>query len=51
MAGIGLLWSLEMAHPDPEYNRLHLVASANKSLCFGDVAMKFTLRESAPHKA
>jgi hypothetical protein len=41
----GLAWSLEMARPDPERNRLHLVASANRSLYFGDVAMKFTLQE------
>jgi hypothetical protein len=41
----GLTWSLEMARPDPERNRLHLVASANQSLYFGDAAMKFTLQE------
>jgi hypothetical protein len=41
----GLAWSLEMARPDPERNRLHLVASANQSLYFGDAAMKFTLQE------
>ena len=39
----GLIWSLEMARPDPERNRLHLVALANRSLYFGDVATKFTL--------
>ena len=39
----GLTWSLEMARPDPEHNRLHLVAAANGSLYFGDAAMKFTL--------
>lgn len=41
----GLVWALEMARPDPERNRLRLVASANRSLYFGDVAMKFTLSE------
>jgi hypothetical protein len=41
----GLTWSLEIARPDPERNRLHLVASANQSLYFGDAAMKFTLQE------
>ena len=39
----GLRWSLEITRPDPERNRLHLVASANGSLYFGDAAMKFTL--------
>ncbi len=42
----GLLWSLEIQRPDPERDRLHLVASANQSLYFGDVAMKFTLDEN-----
>jgi len=42
----GLTWSLEIARPDPERDRLHLVASAQQSLYFGDVAMKFTLRET-----
>jgi len=41
----GLVWALEMARPDPERNRLRLVASASGSLYFGDVAMKFTLSE------
>ena len=41
----GLQWSLEIVHPDPEHSRLHLVASANQSLYFGDAAMKFTLQE------
>jgi len=43
MGADGLRWSLEIARPDPERNRLHLVASANGSLYFGDAAMKFTL--------
>ena len=41
----GLVWSLEIARPDPERARLRLVASANGSLYFGDAAMKFTLQE------
>ena len=45
MGADGLSWSLEIARPDPERNRLHLVASANGSLYFGDAAMKFTLQE------
>ena len=43
----GLSWSLDLAHPDPERHRLYLVASANQALYFGDVAMKFTVIESA----
>ena len=46
MGADGLRWSLEIARPDPERNRLHLVASANGSLYFGDAAMKFTLQET-----
>ena len=42
----GLRWSLEIARPDPERNRLRLVASASGSLYFGDAAMKFTLQET-----
>lgn len=42
----GLDWSLEIARPDPERNRLRLVASANRALYFGDAAMKFTLQET-----
>ena len=42
----GLVWSLEIADTDPERTRLHLVASANRSLYFGDAAMKFTLHET-----
>ena len=37
----GLLWSLDLARPDPERHRLHLVASSSQSLYFGDAAMKF----------
>lgn len=43
----GLIWSLDIAHPDPERHRLRLVASANRALYFGDVATKFTIIESA----
>lgn len=38
----GLSWSLDMAGPDPESHRLHLVASSGESLYFGDIALKFT---------
>ena len=38
----GLVWSIDLARPDPERNRLLLVASANRSLYYGDAAMKFT---------
>ena len=43
MGDDGLVWSLDIARPDPELDRLHLVVSSNQSLYFGDVAMKFTL--------
>ena len=42
----GLVWSLDLARPDPERHRLHLVASSDQSHYFGDVAMKFTLNET-----
>jgi len=45
MSENGLVWSLEIARPDPERNRLRLVASSSQSLYFGDAAMKFTLKE------
>ena len=43
----GLNWTLDMARPDPDRHRLRLVASANNALYFGDIAMKFTVIESA----
>jgi len=43
----GLTWTLDIAHPDPDSHRLRLVASANNVLYFGDIAMKFTVIESA----
>lgn len=43
----GLLWSLELSQPDPERDRLRLVASSNRSLYFGDTGMKFTAGEAA----
>jgi len=46
MGSDGLVWSVDLANPDPERNRLHLVASSNQSLYFGDVAMKFILSET-----
>jgi len=42
----GLNWSMNLAQPDPERHRLHLVASSNQTLYFGDVAMTFTLKEN-----
>lgn len=38
----GLNWSLDIPLPDPERDRLHLVASTMQTLYFGDVATKFT---------
>jgi len=40
--GDGLNWTIELARPDPEIHRLHLVASAGGVLYLGDVATKFT---------
>jgi hypothetical protein len=44
MGDEGLEWSLEMSSPDPEVDRLHLVASSNLSLYYGDAALKFMLK-------
>lgn len=41
----GLNWSMEISNPDPENQRLHLVASSNETLYLGDVALKFTSNE------
>ena len=38
----GLNWSLDIKRPDPEHDRLQLVASSMQTLYFGDVATKFT---------
>ena len=38
----GLNWSMDIKLPDPERDRLHLVASSMQTLYFGDVATKFT---------
>ncbi len=42
----GLNWSLDIKLPDPEHDRLHLVASSMQTLYFGDVATKFTADKS-----
>ncbi len=42
----GLNWSLDIPLPNPERDRLHLVASSMQTLYFGDVATKFTSIES-----
>lgn len=41
----GLAWSIELEPFDPGRDRLRLAASAEESLYFGDVALKFTIRE------
>ena len=41
----GLTWALDIATPDPERHRLHLVASSNQVLYYGDVATKFTIKD------
>jgi len=38
----GLNWSLDIPLPNPEHDRLRLVASSMQTLYFGDVATKFT---------
>ena len=43
----GLTWSLLVVRPNPDRDRLLLVASASQSLYFGDVATKFTHLEAA----
>lgn len=42
----GLNWSLEIKRPDPELDRLHLVASAKGTLYYGDAATRFTVPET-----
>lgn len=42
----GLVWSVNMGRPDPEKDRLRLVASSIRSLWYGDVALKFTLAKT-----
>ena len=43
----GLNWTLEIEQLDPNRHRLHLVASSNQTLYYGDVATKFTLTENS----
>lgn len=40
----GRAWFIELASPDPEADRLRLVAAASQSLYYGDAALKFALR-------
>ena len=42
----GLTWSMEIGNPDPENQRLRLVASSNGAYYIGDAALKFTYNES-----
>jgi len=37
----GRAWTIELASPDPEEDRLRLVAAAGQSLYYGDAALKF----------
>jgi hypothetical protein len=46
-SGDGLNWSLDIARPDPERQRLRLVVSSAGALYFGDVATAFTVQEAA----
>jgi len=47
----GLNWSLDIERPDPERDRLLLVASSRNTLYFGDVATKFTSSETESEQA
>ena len=42
----GLNWSIDIPLPDPERDRLRLVASSMQTLYFGDVATKFTAEKT-----
>ena len=42
----GLSWSLNMAGPNPDHDRLHMVASSGEALYYGDIAMKFVRLDS-----
>ena len=44
--GDGLNWSQEIWNPDPQKQRLHLVATSNDSFYIGDAALKFTFNET-----
>ncbi len=43
----GLNWVVEIRNPDPEQDRLRLVAASRQALYFGDVALRFTATENA----
>jgi len=43
MGDDGLAWTVNLSNPNPGHDRLRLVASSNRSLWYGDVAMKFAL--------
>jgi hypothetical protein len=45
-SGDFLNWTLDIPVPDPEHDRLRLVASSQQTLYFGDVATKFTAVET-----
>jgi hypothetical protein len=38
----GLLWSVELARPRPDTDRLYIVASSHGSLYFGDASTRFS---------
>ncbi len=42
----GTEWQVEIFPEDPENNRIHLVASTDETLYFGDAAMAFTKYET-----
>lgn len=44
---MGLLWSVELPHPDPNQDRLQLVVSSNNTLYFADAALKFSIYKTS----
>ena len=46
-SGDGLNWTVDIDRPDPERQRLRLVASAAGSLYYGDVSTAFTTADEA----
>jgi hypothetical protein len=44
----GRAWTIELASPDTEVDRMRLVAAAGQSLYYGDAALKFALPAEEP---
>ncbi len=37
----GLVWQLSLVNPNPNEDRIHVAASANRTLYYGDAALMF----------